>query len=91
MDSFDWVIEVTQDALWAALLLSLPLLLVGLVVGLAVSVFQAVTQIQDQTLTFVPKIVAVVLTMLFLLPLLLDWAVEYTWNTFDQLRVVWGG
>ena len=67
MDSYDWVIQITRDALWATLQLSLPVLLVGLVVGLVVSVFQAVTQIQDQTLTFVPKIVAVLLTLLVLL------------------------
>ncbi|MHC4936103.1 MAG: flagellar biosynthesis protein FliQ [Planctomycetota bacterium] len=90
MDPFDFVIQNAQDALWATLKLSLPLLLVGLVVGLAISVFQAVTQIQDQTLTFVPKIVAMVLTLIFLLPSLLMWAVEYTWQTFEQLQQVWG-
>ncbi|MCA8959271.1 MAG: flagellar biosynthetic protein FliQ [Planctomycetes bacterium] len=58
--------------------LSLPLLAVGLIVGLSVSLFQAMTQIQEQTLAFIPKILAVVATLIFLLPTLLRWTLEYT-------------
>lgn len=53
------VMEITQRALWIIFAVSAPLLGISLVVGLAVSIFQATTQIQEQTLTFVPKILAV--------------------------------
>lgn len=58
-------INLSADAVNLSLLLAAPPLLVGLVIGLAIAVFQATTQIQEMTLTFVPKIVAVMLTMIF--------------------------
>lgn len=60
------VIEILREALVVAFKLAAPLLLVSIVVGLVVSVFQAATQIHEQTLTFVPKVVVVALLMLFL-------------------------
>jgi flagellar biosynthetic protein FliQ len=60
-------IDTVRDALLTALILSLPILGAGLVVGLVVSLFQAVTQIQEQTLTFVPKIVVMILVTVVLL------------------------
>lgn len=59
------VITLAQNAVTMALLLSSPLLLVGLAVGLLIALFQATTQIQEMTLTFVPKIFAVMLALLF--------------------------
>ena len=56
----DVVVSLTMDAMSLALKVALPVLLAGLVVGLAVSVFQAVTQIQEQTLAFIPKVLALV-------------------------------
>ncbi|HIA27516.1 MAG TPA: flagellar biosynthesis protein FliQ [Planctomycetes bacterium] len=91
MEMMDLVVEALQASLWAVLKLSLPLLLVGLVVGLLVTLFQAVTQIQDPTLTFVPKIVAVALAMILLLPLLLSWSLDYTRETFQMIGDLWGG
>ncbi|MBI5557726.1 MAG: flagellar biosynthesis protein FliQ [Deltaproteobacteria bacterium] len=58
-------ITLGQNAITVTLLLSAPLLLIGMVVGLIVAIFQATTQIQEMTLTFVPKIVAVMLALLF--------------------------
>lgn len=58
-------VTLGQNAVTIALLLSAPLLLVGMAVGLAIAIFQATTQIQEMTLTFVPKIVSVMLAMLF--------------------------
>lgn len=58
-------VTLGQNAITIALLLSGPLLLVGMVVGLIIAIFQATTQIQEMTLTFVPKIVAVMLALLF--------------------------
>jgi flagellar biosynthetic protein FliQ len=73
-----FVVDAGREALGVALKLSVPLLAVGLVVGLSVSIVQAVTQIQEQTLSFIPKILAVVATLLFLMPWMLTVIVEYT-------------
>lgn len=64
MDSF--FIEIAQETIWVLLKISLPILLVALVVGLVISLFQALTQIQEPTLSFVPKIIAIFLTLLLL-------------------------
>ncbi len=77
--------DILRGALLVVLKISLPLLGIGLVVGLAVSLLQAVTQIQEQTLSFIPKILAVVVTMMALAPLFLTWMVEYTGETIDLL------
>jgi flagellar biosynthetic protein FliQ len=65
-------LDVARDAIWTLVVVSSPLLIVGLVVGVVVSLFQALTQIQEQTLTFVPKILAMFLTMLLALPFMAD-------------------
>jgi flagellar biosynthetic protein FliQ len=64
----DFVAQVARSAIETTLFLALPILGVGLVVGLMVSLFQAVTQMQEATLVFVPKIVAVLLSVLLLSP-----------------------
>lgn len=66
------VIDVARDALVATLVVAGPLMLVALVVGLAISLVQALTQIQEMTLTFVPKIVVMFAAMIFLLPFMLS-------------------
>ena len=89
--ALDRAVDLTRAALFVALKLSLPLFGVGLVVGFVVSLFQAVTQIQEQTLTFIPKILAVVGTLIFLFPSLLAWVVEYTSETLNELHRALGG
>ena len=74
----DTVISLTVDAMELALKIGLPLLLVGLAVGLVISVFQAVTQIQEQTLTFIPKILATVAVLVIGGPWMLDQLISYT-------------
>ena len=76
--SLQFVVDAGREALGIALELSAPLLVVGLVVGLSVSIVQALTQIQEQTLSFIPKIIAVVGTLLLLMPWMLSTIVEYT-------------
>ena len=71
-------ITLLQNAIILTLLLSAPVLLVAMVVGLLISLFQAVTQIQEMTLTFVPKIVAVMMTLLFLSSWMITRLVDYT-------------
>ena len=71
-------VDLSREALMIALLLAGPIMAIGLVVGLFISLFQAVTQIQEQTLTFVPKIVGMGLAAAFFLPWLTTRMVEYT-------------
>jgi len=61
-------IDIVREALMTALLISAPILAIGLVVGLIISIFQAVTQIQEQTLTFVPKIAAMGMVAIVIVP-----------------------
>ena len=66
------VLDVARDAIMTLLLVAAPLMLVGLIVGVAVSLLQALTQIQESTLVFVPKILAIFLAMLIALPFMAD-------------------
>ena len=78
----EFVVEFAKQAITLTILLSLPMLGLGLAVGLLVSVFQAVTQIQEMTLTFVPKIVAVMLALLFFSSWMLIKISDYTNDLF---------
>ena len=77
-DHVQTAVDLARQAIWITILLSMPLLLVGLAVGLVISVLQAATQIQEQTLSFLPKILAVVAVLFGLLPWLLIQMMEYT-------------
>lgn len=81
----DMVINIGTHALEMVLWLSLPMLLVALVVGVAISLFQAVTQIQEMTLTFVPKIIAVFVSMIIAAPWLVEKAVTFTRQLFESI------
>ena len=81
-------ITLTQHAVTMTLLLSAPVLLVAMVVGLLISLFQAVTQIQEMTLTFVPKIVAVMATLLFLSSWMINKLVDYTHELIVNLPTI---
>lgn len=82
------VVDIGRNALVITLLVSGPLLIVGLLVGLAVGIFQAVTQIHEMTLTFIPKILAMILVFLLLFPWMLLKLVEYTYGLFDLIGKV---
>jgi flagellar biosynthetic protein FliQ len=79
------VIAIGKTALITVLTVSGPPLAAGLVVGLAVGVFQAVTQIHEMTLTFIPKIVAITATLLFLLPWMTIKLLDFTIGLFNQI------
>lgn len=81
-------IDLLQNAVWLIILLSAPLLLVNLIVGIAISIFQAVTQIQESTLTFVPKILASFLTLVIAGPWMTQMIVQYSTKVLHQLVVV---
>ncbi len=81
----DMVINIGTKALEMVLWLSLPMLLVALVVGVVISLFQAVTQIQEMTLTFVPKIIAVFAALIIAAPWLVETAVTFTRQLFESI------
>ncbi|WP_294157256.1 flagellar biosynthesis protein FliQ [uncultured Selenomonas sp.] len=83
--SGDLVIQLGQQALMTVILVAAPMLGLGLAVGLAVSVFQATTSIQEQTLAFIPKIIAVFVAILIFGPWMLSIMVEYCRNIFINL------
>ena len=64
------VLDVARDAIWLTIQLCAPALIVGLVVGVSIGLLQALTQIQEQTLIFAPKIISIFLTLLICLPLM---------------------
>ncbi|EAK5446499.1 flagellar biosynthesis protein FliQ [Campylobacter jejuni] len=67
------------------LLLSLPMLLAGLIAGLVISIFQATTQINEMTLSFVPKIILVVVILIFLMPWMTTTMIDFTKNILNQI------
>lgn len=79
------IIELARNAMLLALALAGPMLAVALLVGLLVSIVQAVTQIQEQTLTFVPKLIAVAMVLLIGLPWMTSMTVKYTTELFRRL------
>lgn len=81
-------ITILQKTLILVLILSAPVLIISLVVGLIISVFQSVTQIQESTLTFVPKILAGILTIIFLAPWMLEVYISSVNEIFTQMSNV---
>ncbi|MCU0596657.1 MAG: flagellar biosynthesis protein FliQ [Desulfobacterota bacterium] len=81
----EFVITFAQEAIKTTLLVSMPLLGLGLVVGLVVSIFQAVTQIHEMTLSFVPKVVIVLVALLFFAGWMLDHLIHFTGTTLEQI------
>lgn len=79
------VITFAQQAIRTTILVSMPMLGLGLVVGLVISIFQAVTQIQEMTLTFVPKILIVLLALLYFSSWMLDHLIYFTVTTIEQI------
>ena len=82
----DAVLDIARNAIFNIIIVSAPLLLVSLIVGLIISIFQTVTSIQEQTLTFVPKILAVFITLMlagsWMMNTMIEF-VEYLWSNFS--------
>lgn len=85
------VIEIATRTLVIVLEVSMPILLATLVIGLIISLFQALTQIQEQTLTFIPKIIAVVVVLAFAGPWMLTTLVSYTRQLWESIPTLIGG
>lgn len=84
--SSEFIIKLAGEAVYATLKASAPMMIIALVVGLLISVFQATTQIQEQTLAFVPKILAVLLSILIFGPWILTTMVDFTYNLLNNLH-----
>lgn len=82
------VVDIVQEAIFLLIKISLPVMLVALGVGLVISLFQALTQIQEQTLTFVPKIIAIFLAIMFTLPWMIDNLVDFTHDLRDRIITI---
>lgn len=81
----EMVITVGRDAITTMLLVAAPMLLSGLVIGLTISLFQAITQIQEMTLTFIPKIVIVAVSLLVFLPWMINILLDFTRGLFGVI------
>ncbi|MFX3632929.1 MAG: flagellar biosynthesis protein FliQ [Candidatus Pristimantibacillus sp.] len=84
--SADFIIGLAAQAIYTVLKASAPMLVLALVVGLIISIFQATTQIQEQTLAFVPKIVAVFVSIIVFGPWILNTIVDFTYNLLNNLH-----
>jgi flagellar biosynthesis protein FliQ len=83
------VLDIAREGIWVLILVSAPMMIVGLVVGVVIALFQALTQIQEMTLVFVPKIIAIFVTMLVSLPFMGDQMAQYMTRIADM--IVTGG
>ena len=79
------VLDIATQGIWTLLIVSLPMMLVGLIVGVVIALFQALTQIQEMTLVFVPKIIAIFITMLVALPFLGATMAAYMDRVIDMI------
>jgi len=80
--SIGFASAIMRDGIFQVLIIASPVLLIGMTIGLIISIFQATTSIQEQTLTFVPKIVAIFLTLAFFGPWMFTSMREFTLNLF---------
>jgi flagellar biosynthetic protein FliQ len=83
--SLDFIVGIMAETVRVTLLISAPVLIVGLVVGVVISLFQAVTQVQEMTLVFVPKIVACLVTLVAALPWMINLLVSFTQSLFSNI------
>lgn len=84
------VITIMQDAIYTTILVAMPMLAIALVVGLVISIFQATTQINEQTLTFVPKIVGILLAILVFGGWIISKLTDFTLRLFESINMYLG-
>jgi flagellar biosynthetic protein FliQ len=79
------VVSIGREALTVILMVSGPMLMFGLIIGLVISIFQAITQINEMTLTFVPKILAVAVALLIFLPWMINMLLDFTRHMYNLI------
>ena len=82
------ILSIMREFFWAAALMSLPLLGTALLVGLAVGLLQALTSIQEMTLTFVPKIIIIFISIVVFLPFMMNQVIEFGRSLFDRISAL---
>lgn len=83
--SIDQAVELGRGAVVMTLMIGAPVMAIAVIAGLLISMFQAVTQLQDQTLSFVPKIIAMFVTMLYILPWVMNLMIEYSTELIREI------
>ncbi len=81
----DFILSLGKETVWMVLLVAAPMLIFGLIIGLVISIIMSATQIQEMTLTFVPKIVAVMMALLFFLPWMMRILMEFTIKLYTNI------
>ena len=79
------VIEIGTEALWVILKMSVPIMMAGLGIGLVIALFQALTTIQEMTLTFVPKIIIIFVAIILTLPFMITTLIDFTTELFERM------
>ncbi len=79
------VLEIGRDGLWVTLQLAGPIMIAGLLIGLIIALFRALTTIQEMTLTFVPKILVIFVSLILFLPFMMTTLIEYSQHLFDVM------
>jgi len=82
------VLEIMKNSIWTTALIVGPILIIGLMAGLSVGVFQAITQIQEMTLTFIPKIILIVLALAIFLPWMINKMLDFTRQIFEMISAI---
>ncbi|NQV85085.1 MAG: flagellar biosynthesis protein FliQ [Rhodospirillales bacterium] len=86
--SEDAVLEIGRNGIWVVLQLSGPIMAAGLLIGLVIALFQALTTIQEMTLTFVPKIIVIFVSLLIFLPFMMTTLIEFSQNLFGLIATM---
>lgn len=86
--SEEMVLDIFREALVLSIKLAGPLLLISMVVGLVIAILQAATQVHEQTLTFVPKALTIVVLLLLMAPMMMNWCSEFVTHIFDIINQV---
>jgi flagellar biosynthesis protein FliQ len=82
----EFVLQIAKEGLYTAFIMALPILVSGMVIGIIISVFQAVTQIQDQAISFVPKIIVSFIALILAGPWMIDKILNYTIRILGDLK-----
>jgi flagellar biosynthetic protein FliQ len=82
------VLEIGRNGIWVVLQLSAPIMAAGLLIGLVIALFQALTTIQEMTLTFVPKIVVIFVSLLVFLPFMMTTLIEFSQELFGLIVIL---
>lgn len=86
--SEEMVLDIFREALLLSIKLAGPLLLISMIVGLVIAILQAATQVHEQTLTFVPKALTIVVLLLLMAPMMMNWCSEFVTHIFDIINQV---